>query len=78
MAMRSERVRIVCSALVGIFCCFLARVANADSWGPPTPDHWSGNRQYVLHVTWPDKKELTLLKVMPTGERRTLVPALRR
>lgn len=28
----------------------------ADEWGPPEPEHWSANRQFVLKVTWPGNK----------------------
>ena len=70
--MRSDCIRLICSAVVGVFCCLCARVGNADSWGPPTADHWSANRQYVLHVAWPDKKQLTLLRVRSKGAREEI------
>lgn len=35
---------------------FLTTSVLADSWGPPTPEHWSANGQYVLKVQWGHQK----------------------
>jgi HEAT repeat protein len=41
---------------------------RGDSWGPPTTEFRSGNRQYVFHVSWPYGKKLSLGKVTAGGE----------
>lgn len=57
---------------VGILCFCLADAARADRWGPPTAEHWSENRQYVLHVAWPEIKKLALFKAGPAGGREEI------
>jgi HEAT repeat protein len=38
-----------------IGCLHSAPEVSADSWGPPTPEHWSSNHRFVLRVGWPDR-----------------------
>ena len=44
---------------------------RADSWGPPCPEHWSSNKQFVLKVKWRIKdKELSLWQKTEKGLKK--------
>jgi hypothetical protein len=42
-------------------------LAFADTWGPPTKEHWSANKQWVLKVGWPESKSLSLWEKTENG-----------
>ena len=55
--------------ILACVCFMVPSSLRADSWGPPTLEHWSKNRQYLLRVD-EKKKTLTLLHVTPQGKTR--------
>lgn len=55
--------RILCPALLFVFL-LLGPPAFADFWQPPTLEHWSANRQFVLRV---DEKTATLTLMRSPG-----------
>ena len=56
-------------AHLALIVVFLGTSVWADSWGPPTPEHWSANGKYVLKVRWgsDEPERLSLLHKTDNG-----------
>lgn len=55
-----------------MFFGFFCSIGRGDSWGLPTTEFISRNGLYILKVSWPEEKKLTLFKVTPAGKKEEI------